>query len=139
MTQKQALELKAKLESPALYEISFFKIAYAINKNLPKLKQVEEAFIKSREILAKANGAKSENGNLLVENNSYVFDSAEEKEAYNLAFLELQNIEVDFQPYKVKLSDIEKFYDSDYAVINGKEVPKIMSIQLQLLEGIIEE
>jgi hypothetical protein len=89
-------------------DIDDFKTNYQISKTITNLGVVEKAYNKSFQSLLKKHVKVGEDGNYLIENGSYVFNSKQDRDAYVDAFEKLQNERVSAKIWKLKESQLNK-------------------------------
>lgn len=89
-------------------DIDDYKTNYGIAKTINNLGVVEKAFNKSIESLRKKYVKVNEDGTYQIENNSYVFNSKEDKETYITELEKIQDTVVDAKVFRLKESELKK-------------------------------
>ena len=89
-------------------EIEDFDTNMGISKTIANLGVIEKAYAKTMQTFMKKHIKKGENGNLLIENGSYVFLSDKDKEEYQEATEKLNETVVNEKVWTFKATDLKK-------------------------------
>lgn len=89
-------------------DIDDYKTNYGIARTINNLGVVEKAFNKTIESLRKKYVKVNEDGTYQIENNSYVFNSKEDKETYITEVEKIQDTVVDAKVFILKESELKK-------------------------------
>ncbi len=107
------------------------RIGYAIVKNLKEFEKELELMEERREKICKRYAQRDENGEVVIKNNQYVFETSEDNKRSREEVVELLNTETDVKVEKCERAALEECYTKE-----KYDIPTIA--QLYALEFMIK-
>lgn len=105
------------------------KMSYAVSKSVKELIKEYETLMEQRTKLYSDAAQKDEDGNPVIVDSCYKFETDEDRDKANNSYMELLNTEVEIDLMSIDKEDLERCDTSDkYDALTGFEVMNIVDI-----------